>query len=55
MPDLTKVEIICSYQEAIKDITMRMGAGMAKFICKEVTFFYHSLKYHFTPPLPSRQ
>ncbi|KAG9145820.1 hypothetical protein Leryth_020862 [Lithospermum erythrorhizon] len=26
----------CSYQEAIEDITMRMGAGMAKFICKEV-------------------
>lgn len=26
----------CSYQEAIEDITNRMGAGMAKFICKEV-------------------
>ena len=26
----------CSYQEAIEDITKRMGAGMAKFICKEV-------------------
>nr|D2K762.1 RecName: Full=Squalene synthase 3; Short=PgSS3; Short=SQS 3; AltName: Full=FPP:FPP farnesyltransferase SS3; AltName: Full=Farnesyl-diphosphate farnesyltransferase SS3 [Panax ginseng]ACZ71037.1 squalene synthase [Panax ginseng] len=25
-----------SYKEAIEDITMRMGAGMAKFICKEV-------------------
>ncbi|KAG5547836.1 hypothetical protein RHGRI_013499 [Rhododendron griersonianum] len=25
-----------NYQEAIEDITMRMGAGMAKFICKEV-------------------
>lgn len=25
-----------SYQEAIEDITRRMGAGMAKFICKEV-------------------
>ncbi|KAL3539018.1 hypothetical protein ACH5RR_002384 [Cinchona calisaya] len=25
-----------SYQEAIENITMRMGAGMAKFICKEV-------------------
>ncbi|EPS74249.1 hypothetical protein M569_00507, partial [Genlisea aurea] len=25
-----------SYQEAIEDITKRMGAGMAKFICKEV-------------------
>ncbi|KAL3350793.1 hypothetical protein AABB24_023293 [Solanum stoloniferum] len=24
------------YQQAIEDITMRMGAGMAKFICKEV-------------------
>ncbi|KAK3195384.1 hypothetical protein Dsin_026694 [Dipteronia sinensis] len=24
------------YQEAIEDITQRMGAGMAKFICKEV-------------------
>ncbi|XP_016432791.1 squalene synthase-like isoform X2 [Nicotiana tabacum] len=24
------------YKEAIEDITMRMGAGMAKFICKEV-------------------
>lgn len=28
--------IFCSYQEAIEDITKRMGAGMAKFICKEV-------------------
>ena len=28
--------LFCSYQEAIEDITMRMGAGMAKFICKEV-------------------
>lgn len=27
---------LCSYQQAIEDITMRMGAGMAKFICKEV-------------------
>ncbi|XP_043709006.1 squalene synthase 1-like [Telopea speciosissima] len=25
-----------SYQEAIEDITKRMGAGMAKFICEEV-------------------
>ncbi|XP_058113635.1 squalene synthase 1-like [Magnolia sinica] len=25
-----------SYQDAIEDITKRMGAGMAKFICKEV-------------------
>lgn len=25
-----------SYQKAIEDITKRMGAGMAKFICKEV-------------------
>ncbi|XP_061340551.1 squalene synthase 2-like isoform X1 [Gastrolobium bilobum] len=25
-----------NYQEAIEDITKRMGAGMAKFICKEV-------------------
>lgn len=24
------------YQQAIEDITMRMGAGMAKFICREV-------------------
>uniref|UniRef100_A0A2Z2CDP0 Squalene synthase n=1 Tax=Withania somnifera TaxID=126910 RepID=A0A2Z2CDP0_9SOLA len=24
------------YQQAIEDITMKMGAGMAKFICKEV-------------------
>nr|ADC95435.1 squalene synthase [Withania somnifera] len=24
------------YQQAIEDITLRMGAGMAKFICKEV-------------------
>nr|CAJ58419.1 squalene synthase [Panax quinquefolius] len=24
------------YKEAIEDITMRMGAGMAKFLCKEV-------------------
>lgn len=28
--------LFCSYQEAIEDITKRMGAGMAKFICKEV-------------------
>ncbi|CAN1745517.1 Squalene synthase 10, partial [Linum perenne] len=27
---------VCSYQEAIEDITKRMGAGMAKFILKEV-------------------
>ena len=27
---------ICSYQLAIEDITKRMGAGMAKFICQEV-------------------
>ncbi|CAI9103727.1 OLC1v1002265C1 [Oldenlandia corymbosa var. corymbosa] len=30
------LELGSSYQEAIEDITMRMGAGMAKFICKEV-------------------
>ncbi|KAG9145819.1 hypothetical protein Leryth_020862 [Lithospermum erythrorhizon] len=30
------LELGNSYQEAIEDITMRMGAGMAKFICKEV-------------------
>lgn len=30
------LQLFCSYQEAIEDITMRMGAGMAKFICKEV-------------------
>ncbi|PKA51980.1 Squalene synthase [Apostasia shenzhenica] len=30
------LELGKSYQEAIEDITMRMGAGMAKFICKEV-------------------
>ncbi|KAI7997035.1 Squalene synthase 3 [Camellia lanceoleosa] len=29
-------EAAFSYQEAIEDITMRMGAGMTKFICKEV-------------------
>ncbi|KAG1368798.1 Squalene synthase [Cocos nucifera] len=29
-------ELGASYQEAIEDITKRMGAGMAKFICKEV-------------------
>ncbi|KAG6403620.1 hypothetical protein SASPL_135846 [Salvia splendens] len=28
--------LFCSYQEAIENITMRMGEGMAKFICKEV-------------------
>jgi hypothetical protein len=28
--------LCCSYQEAIEEITKRMGAGMAKFICKEV-------------------
>ncbi|KAK6916625.1 Squalene/phytoene synthase [Dillenia turbinata] len=30
------LELGRNYQEAIEDITMRMGAGMAKFICKEV-------------------
>lgn len=30
------LELGRSYQEAIEDITKRMGAGMAKFICKEV-------------------
>nr|GMD11041.1 squalene synthase [Ipomoea batatas] len=30
------LELGKNYQEAIEDITMRMGAGMAKFICKEV-------------------
>ncbi|GFY89898.1 squalene synthase 1 [Actinidia rufa] len=30
------LELGKGYQEAIEDITMRMGAGMAKFICKEV-------------------
>ncbi|KAI4367257.1 hypothetical protein MLD38_023015 [Melastoma candidum] len=30
------LELGKSYQEAIEDITQRMGAGMAKFICKEV-------------------
>ncbi|KAK9051959.1 hypothetical protein SSX86_028587 [Deinandra increscens subsp. villosa] len=30
------LQLIFSYQEAIEDITMKMGAGMAKFICKEV-------------------
>nr|WPA94585.1 SQS [Aralia elata] len=30
------LELGSGYQEAIEDITMRMGAGMAKFICKEV-------------------
>nr|CAD1840365.1 unnamed protein product [Ananas comosus var. bracteatus] len=30
------LELGQSYQEAIEDITRRMGAGMAKFICKEV-------------------
>ncbi|KAL7002645.1 squalene synthetase-like protein [Sarracenia purpurea var. burkii] len=30
------LELGTGYQEAIEDITMRMGAGMAKFICKEV-------------------
>ncbi|XP_041015415.1 squalene synthase 2-like isoform X1 [Juglans microcarpa x Juglans regia] len=30
------LELGKSYQEAIEDITKRMGAGMAKFICKEV-------------------
>ncbi|KAK6120937.1 hypothetical protein DH2020_045321 [Rehmannia glutinosa] len=29
------LELGSGYQEAIEDITMRMGAGMAKFICKE--------------------
>nr|KAJ0194583.1 hypothetical protein LSAT_V11C800441060 [Lactuca sativa] len=29
------LELNGSYQEAIEDITMKMGAGMAKFICKE--------------------
>lgn len=30
------LELGPSYQEAIEEITKRMGAGMAKFICKEV-------------------
>ncbi|KAL8540169.1 hypothetical protein ACS0TY_001664 [Phlomoides rotata] len=30
------LELERGYQEAIEDITMRMGVGMAKFICKEV-------------------
>ncbi|KAL1309017.1 hypothetical protein HN51_051683 [Arachis hypogaea] len=30
------LELGRNYQEAIEDITKRMGAGMAKFICKEV-------------------
>ncbi|KAK8700060.1 hypothetical protein V6N13_018465 [Hibiscus sabdariffa] len=30
------LELGNGYQEAIEDITRRMGAGMAKFICKEV-------------------
>lgn len=30
------LELGTSYQEAIEDVTKRMGAGMAKFICKEV-------------------
>ncbi|GMJ12735.1 squalene synthase 1 [Hibiscus trionum] len=30
------LELGNGYQEAIEDITKRMGAGMAKFICKEV-------------------
>ncbi|URD97969.1 squalene [Musa troglodytarum] len=30
------LELDRSYQKAIEDITKRMGAGMAKFICKEV-------------------
>ncbi|KAI4318643.1 hypothetical protein MLD38_032319 [Melastoma candidum] len=30
------LELDKSYQEAIEDITKRMGEGMAKFICKEV-------------------
>ncbi|CAA7400074.1 unnamed protein product [Spirodela intermedia] len=30
------LELDRSYQEVIEDITRRMGAGMAKFICKEV-------------------
>jgi len=32
----TNLYIQKRYQEAIEDITKRMGAGMAKFICKEV-------------------
>jgi hypothetical protein len=31
-----ELNLFCSYQEAIEDITKRMGAGMAKFILKEV-------------------
>ncbi|KAG5029106.1 hypothetical protein JHK87_012620 [Glycine soja] len=30
------LELGKNYQEAIEDITKRMGARMAKFICKEV-------------------
>ncbi|KAI5673204.1 hypothetical protein M9H77_13568 [Catharanthus roseus] len=30
------LELGSSYQEAIENVTLSMGAGMAKFICKEV-------------------
>ncbi|XP_051138043.1 squalene synthase 8-like isoform X2 [Andrographis paniculata] len=30
------LELDCRFQEVIEDITMKMGAGMAKFICKEI-------------------
>ncbi|KAL2512352.1 Squalene synthase [Abeliophyllum distichum] len=30
------LELERSYQKPIKDITMKMGAGMSKFVCKEV-------------------
>ena len=48
-------KICCSYQEAIEDITKRMGAGMAKFICKEVCneclcfFLFYAMKCLFLP------
>ncbi|PHT59063.1 Squalene synthase [Capsicum baccatum] len=39
------LELGKNYQQAIEDITMRMGAGMAKFICKEVETTYDYDEY----------
>jgi hypothetical protein len=34
---VVNIVFLCfSYQQAIEEITRQMGAGMAKFICKEV-------------------
>jgi hypothetical protein len=40
------LELGSGYQEAIEEITRRMGAGMAKFICKEVYCSLQNNMFH---------